>query len=425
MLDIKLLRDDIEFVAKKLKVRGVELDIARFQTLENERKTLQVETQQLQSERNTLSKSIGQKKAQGEDISELLKQVSLFGDKLDASKTRLAEVLDEMHQFMLRLPNLPHDDVPMGKDENDNVELCLWGEPKSFSFTPKSHDDLGEALGMMDFGLSAKVTGSRFVVLKKDLVRLQRAITLFMLDMHTTKHGYDEVYVPYIVNKHSLLGSGQLPKFEEDLFKLKGEHDYYLTSTGEVPVVNLSRDMLFNESDLPIKYVSHTPCFRSEAGSYGRDTKGMIRQHQFEKVELIWVTDENSSYQALEELKGHAEAILQALELPYRVVTLCSGDMSDTSSKTYDLEVYLPSQQMYREISSCSNCQSYQGRRMQTRYRVKGEKETRYVHTLNGSGLAVGRTLVAIMENYQDEDGNIHIPTALQAYMGRQTLIKK
>jgi seryl-tRNA synthetase len=425
MLDIKLLRENVESVSERLKARGFQLQATEFSELEQQRKSLQVETEELQSKRNTLSKSIGQAKAKGEEVDDLLEQVNGVSSRMHQLKSQLDEVLAKQHQWLLSIPNLPDESVPLGASEEDNVEIKRVGLPPAFDFTAKSHDELGLHLGMMDFSLAAKITGSRYVVLRNDLVRLQRALTAFMLETHTKEHGYEELYVPYIVNRDSLTGSGQLPKFEDDLFKLSGEHEHYLTSTGEVPLVNMVRDVIIDEKELPIKFVSHTPCFRSEAGSYGRDTKGMIRQHQFEKVELVWISDEKSSFEALENLRSHAESILQSLGLAYRVVALCGGDLSFTSTKTYDLEVYLPSQETYREISSCSNCLSYQARRMQTRYRIKGEKKTHYVHTLNGSGLAVGRTLVAVMENYQDKDGNIRIPSALQPYMGGQTIIKK
>lgn len=426
MLDIAALRENGEAIAERLaKIRGFALDLERFNALDGRRKSLQVETQTLQQQRNTRSKTIGQAKAKGEPIEPLLAEVSSLGEQLDSLKDELNAVLAELNEFMLNVPNVPDEEVPLGKSDEDNVEVSRFGEPTSFDFEPLSHDELAGQLGMMDFELSAKITGSRFVVMKDAVSRLHRALAQFMLDTHADLHGYQEVYVPYIVNRDSLMGGGQLPKFEEDLFKLQGEQDYYLTSTGEVPVVNLVRDAILPTEQLPIKFVAHTPCFRSEAGSYGKDTKGMIRQHQFEKVELIWVTTPEQSEHAHQQLRGHAEAILQKLELPYRVVVLCGGDLGFTASKTYDLEVWLPSQHCYREISSCSNCGDFQARRMQARCRAKGEKETRFVHTLNGSGLAVGRTLVAILENYQTKEGHVRIPEVLVPYMNGQTIIQR
>jgi seryl-tRNA synthetase len=423
MLDNKLLRERTEYVAGELKKRGYLFDAKEFLQLEHERKQLQIKTQTLQNERNTRSKAIGQAKAKGEDIQPLLAHVSELGEQLEKSKALLQDVLIRIEAITFGLPNIPHESVPVGNSEAQNREERCWGEVRQFSFKPKSHEELGELNNMMDFALSAKITGSRFVVLRRDLVRLQRAITQFMLDIHSNEHGYEDIYVPYIVNSKSLFGTGQLPKFEEDLFKLEGEHDYYLTSTGEVPVTNTVRDLIIPQSQLPLKYVSHTPCFRSEAGSYGKDTKGMIRQHQFEKVELIWVTSPEDSFNALELLVSHAEAILKKLNLAYRVVTLCTGDMGATATKTFDIEVWLPSQNAYREISSCSNCLDYQARRMKSRFR-NDAGEVEYVHTLNGSGLAVGRTMIAVMENYQDENGCIHIPEVLIPYMRGQKLLK-
>lgn len=424
MLDIELLRENATEVADRLlKVRNFTLDVEKFKSLDAKRKQLQMETQALQQERNARSKMIGQAKSKGESIEGLLAEVSSLGDKLDASKAQTKSVLDEINDLLQSLPNLPDEDVPVGKSEEENVELNRVGTPREFDFTPLPHEELGEKLGMMNFADAAKITGSRFVVMKDGISRLHRALAQFMIDVHSQEHGYQEVYVPFIVNRDSLVGTGQLPKFEEDLFKLKGEQDYFLTSTGEVPVTNLVRNEILEESELPLKFVSHTPCFRSEAGSYGRDTRGMIRQHQFEKVELVWVTKPDESKAAHEQLRQHAETILQKLKLPYRVVSLCGGDLGFTATKTYDLEVWLPSQDCYREISSCSNCQSFQARRMQTRYKEKGQKETTFVHTLNGSGLAVGRTLVAIMENYQMEDGRIEVPEVLLPYLNNQTHI--
>lgn len=424
MLDPQLLRDNPQYVAEQLKKRGFHFDVQAFVILEDQRKLLQVATQALQNDRNQRSKLIGQAKAHGEDITVMREEVNRLGEELQSKKTELDEVLKHLDALLFSLPNLPHPSVPEGRDEQDNQEVRRWGAIPTFDFAVKSHDELGEALAKMDFALAAKITGSRFVVMKAELARLHRALIQFMLDIHTQEHGYEEIYVPYIVNADSLMGTGQLPKFEEDLFKLKGDDGYYLTSTAEIPVTNTVRDTILAAESLPLRHACHSPCFRSEAGSYGKDTKGMIRQHQFEKVELVWITTPETSYEALEKLTHHAEVILQRLELPYRVVALCTGDLGAGAAKTYDLEVWLPSQGMYREISSCSNTEAYQARRMKARYRHPETRETELVHTLNGSGLAVGRTLVAIMENYQDKDGNIRIPNALQPYLGGLKLIK-
>ena len=423
MLDSQLLRDNPQLVATQLLKRGFKFDVATFISLEEKRKALQVGTQALQNERNMRSKAIGEAKSRGEDIEPMRNEVNQLGIELEQKKAELELVLKDIEVIALSLPNIAHESVPVGNSEQDNLEVRRWGEIPVFDFQVQSHDELGEALGQMDFALAAKITGSRFVVMKNQLARLHRALIQFMLDVHTQQHGYQEIYVPYIVNADSLYGTGQLPKFEEDLFKLTGDHGYYLTSTAEIPVTNTVRDTILAAENLPIRYACHSPCFRSEAGSYGKDTKGMIRQHQFEKVELVWVTKPQDSYEALEQLALHAETILQHLELPYRVVTLCTGDMGGNASKTYDLEVWLPSQNTYREISSCSNMEAFQARRMKARYRNQETNEIELVHTLNGSGLAVGRTLVAIMENYQDKDGNIHIPTALKPYMGGMEVI--
>lgn len=425
MLDPIMLREEPQEVAKRLESRGFFFDAQTFSRLEQQRKTLQTTTQSLQQERNQRSAEIGQAKARGEDITIRREEMNQLSANLDTKKTELAQLLSQIEQILLTLPNLPHDSVPVGIDEHDNQEVRRWGTPREFDFQIKSHDELGETLGLMDFALASKITGSRFVVMKAHLAQLHRALAQFMLDVHTTAHSYQEVYVPYIVNADSLLGTGQLPKFEADLFKLSGDSDYYLTSTAEIPVTNIVRDVILEAEQLPLRFVCHSPCFRSEAGSYGRDTKGMIRQHQFEKVELVWITTPESSYAALEQLTVHAESILQRLELPYRVVSLCTGDMGAAAAKTYDLEVWLPSQSTYREISSCSNTADFQARRLKARYRNPTTKETQFVHTLNGSGLAVGRTLVAIMENYQDEQGNIHIPTVLQPYLNGLKIISK
>lgn len=416
MLDLQLLRADAKAVAAQLATRGFQFDWEAFDKLEQTRKAVQVETETLQHKRNQASKAIGQAKAKGEDIEPRLKEVATLGDELTSKKEQLAAIQSDIDDMVYALPNIPDASVPHGKDESDNLEVHRFGEPTDFDFKPKAHDDLGEALGGLDFALGAKLTGSRFVVMQGALARLHRALTQWMLDTHTRNHGYQEVYVPYIVNRDSLFGTGQLPKFGEDLFKLEGELPYYLIPTAEVPITNIVRDEILDSDALPKQFVAHTPCFRSEAGSYGKDTKGMIRQHQFEKVELVWVTKPEQSMATLETLRKHAEALLEALELPYRTVTLCTGDMGAAALKTYDLEVWLPSQNTYREISSCSNMGDYQARRMKARYR-DGDAGTKLVHTLNGSGLAVGRTLVAILENYQTEDGSIRVPEVLKPYM--------
>lgn len=425
MLDSYLLRNNLDEVINKLKTRGFKFDNVLYQELEEKRKKLQVQTQELQNEKNIRSKEIGQLKAKKEDIDfdALRNSMQESSKKLDEKKLELNQVLEELDILLLSLPNLPDTSVPVGKDESENKFIRSWGEPLERDFKVKAHDELGESLKQMDFATAAKITGSRFVVLKSQLAKLHRALIQFMLDMHL-KHGYQEVYVPYIVNKDSLLGTGQLPKFSDDLFKLSGDNDYYLTSTAEIPVTNLVRDLILKEDELPLKFVCHSPCFRSEAGSYGKDTKGIIRQHQFEKVELVWVTEPEKSFEALEKLTTHAEMILQKLNLPYRVMLLCTGDMGAAACKTYDLEVWVPSQQTYREISSCSNMGDFQARRMQSRFKDLNTKKTKLVHTLNGSALAIGRTLVAIMENYQDKYGNIHIPEVLIPYMGNIEVIK-
>jgi seryl-tRNA synthetase len=417
MLDPHLLRENPKMVAHRLQSRGFTFDVDLWTALEVRRKALQIETQDLQQTRNVRSAEIGQAKARGEDIALMRESVNQISESLEKKKLELSDLLSQIEGIAHALPNLPHESVPIGKDEQDNVVIRQWGEPTQFDFTPKSHDELGELLGRMDFAIASKITGSRFVVMTAELARLHRALIQFMLDVHTQSHGYQEIYVPYIVNADSLFGTGQLPKFEADLFKLNGESAYYLTSTAEIPVTNTVRDVILEADKLPIRYACHSPCFRSEAGSYGRDTKGMIRQHQFEKVELVWITTPETSYEALEQLTIHAETILKLLHLPYRVLSLCTGDMGATAAKTYDIEVWLPSQNTYREISSCSNTESFQARRMKARFRHAQSRETELVHTLNGSGLAVGRTLVAIMENYQDSQGNIRIPDVLKPYL--------
>jgi len=422
MLDPKLLRNEPEKAAELLARRGYKLDIAKLEGLEQERKQAQADAQSLQTERNSRSKMIGKAKASGEDIAPLLAEIADLGNKHKAAEARLAEVLQKLTDVAMELPNIPQEDVPAGKSEDDNVEISRWGEPKSYSFEPKDHVDLGESLSGMDFETAAKISQARFVTLQGPLAKLHRALTQFMLDQHTEENGYTETYVPYLVNSDSLRGTGQLPKFSEDLFAIK-DTDLYLIPTAEVPVTNIVRDTISTDKQLPLKFVAHTPCFRSEAGSYGRDVRGLIRQHQFEKVELVQIVRPGESDAAHEALTGHAEGILQKLELPYRKVLLCIGDLGFSSSKTYDLEVWLPSQQTYREISSCSNFQAFQARRLQARWRNPETNKPELVHTLNGSGLAVGRTLLAVMENHQDEQGGIYIPEALRPYMGGQEKI--
>ncbi|WP_028486293.1 serine--tRNA ligase [Thiomicrorhabdus chilensis] len=423
MLDAKLLRSDLETVAEKLKTRGFELDTAQIEALEAQRKELQAKTQSLQAERNSRSKGIGKAKANGEDIAPLLAEVSDLGDQLEAAKSASDEVQLALEDIYASIPNLPHESTPVGGGEEENVEVRKWGEPKQLDFDVQDHVDLMEARGWYDNDAAVKIASSRFSVLKGAVAKLQRALTQFMLDSHA-QSGYNEVYVPYIVNQHSLRGTGQLPKFEEDLYKLSkheehdtNDRDLYLIPTAEVPITNLYRDEIIDEADLPIRLAGHTPCFRSEAGSYGRDTKGLIRQHQFEKVEMVQIVHPDTSYQALEELTEQAESILKKLGLPYRVMALCSGDIGFSSAKTYDLEVWLPAQKAYREISSCSNFEDFQARRLMARFR-SGQDKPQLVHTLNGSGLAVGRTLVAVLENYQNADGSITVPEALRPYMG-------
>ncbi len=417
MIDPKLLRSNIDVVNAALAKRGVQLDPAEWATLESHRKAIQLKTEQLQAERNQGAKQVGQIKRDGGDASELMARMQAVGDEMKAAEAELSALQQEIEQKALNIPNLPHESVPEGKDESANVEILRWGNPRQFDFEIKDHSDIGEMMGGLEFDTATKITGSRFSVLKGPLARMQRAVTQFMLDLHTDQHGYTEAYVPFLVNAESLRGTGQLPKFEEDLFKLQGEKEFYLIPTAEVPVTNLVRGEIIDADRLPLKYTAHTPCFRSEAGSYGRDTRGLIRQHQFEKVEMVQIVKAEHSLEALEDLTGHAERVLQLLELPYRKVLLCGGDMGFGAIKTYDLEVWVPSQNTYREISSCSNMGDFQARRMSARYRV-GEKKTELVHTLNGSGLAVGRTLLAIMENYQQADGSIVVPLVLQPYMG-------
>jgi seryl-tRNA synthetase len=419
MLDIQQLRNDLDGVTKSLAARGFVFDAAAFQALEMERKTIQTRTQELQAKRNATSKQIGQAKSKGEDVSAIMAEVANLGDELKAAESNLEDIQGRMNEILFTIPNLPHETTPTGKSENDNVEVRRVGTPRSFDFEAKDHVDVGEGLGQLDFGTAAKISGARFSVMRGQLARLHRALAQFMLDVHTQEHGYTEVYVPYLVNADSMRGTGQLPKFEADLFAVqKNENEkLYLIPTAEVPLTNMVRDEIVALESLPLKFVAHTPCFRSEAGSYGRDTRGMIRQHQFDKVELVQIAHPSQSYEVLEELTGQAEAILKKLELPYRVMALCSGDIGFSAAKTYDLEVWLPAQNAYREISSCSNFEAFQARRMQARYRnEKGKPEL--VHTVNGSGLAVGRTLVAILENCQNADGSVTVPSALRPYLG-------
>ena len=417
MLDPHLLRNSLDQVRQALSRRGYELDVKAFTTLEEQRKKIQVETQELQAGKNARSREIGKAKAGGNDIQPLLQEVASLGDRLKDSEEKLAEVQEELNRLLYGIPNIPHDSVPGGRTEEDNEEVRRWGEPGKFDFEPLDHVDLGEALGLLDFETAATIASSRFVVMKAAAARMHRALIQLMLDTHTLEHGYTEVNVPYLVNPYSLFGTGQLPKFADDQFHVE-KQDLYLIPTAEVPVTNLARDRIFDSAELPLKFVCHTPCFRSEAGSYGKDTRGMIRMHQFEKVELVQLVDPAGSYETLEQLTGHAEAILQRLGLPYRVVNLCGGDLGFSSAKTYDLEVWMPGQGRYREISSCSNFEAFQARRMQARWRNPDSGKPELLHTLNGSGLAVGRTLVAIMENYQREDGSITVPEVLRPYMG-------
>jgi seryl-tRNA synthetase len=421
MLDIQLLRNDLEQVASRLKARGYELDTARFSTLEAERKKLQTQMQDLQSRRNSSSKQIGEAKRKGEDASQIMAQVATLGDELKAAEQAFEAIQQQQDQWLLSIPNLPHESVPQGRDEADNVEVRRVGTPKTFDFPVKDHVDVGGPLGL-DFDAGAKLSGARFTVLRRGIARMHRALAQFMLDTHTSEHGYNELYTPYIVNDNVLYGTGQLPKFAEDMFKVQkgGDEtgpDQYLISTAEISLTNTVRDQILKAEDLPVKMTAHSPCFRSEAGSYGRDTRGMIRQHQFDKVEMVQIAHPAKSFEVLDQMVGHAEAILKKLELPYRVITLCTGDMGFSATKTFDLEVWLPAQNTYREISSCSNCGDFQARRMMTRFKDEQGKN-QYVHTLNGSGLAVGRTLVAVLENYQNADGSVTVPVVLRPYMG-------
>jgi seryl-tRNA synthetase len=421
MLDLQLLRSDLSGTAQRLAARGYTLDVAAFESLEHERKAIQTETQELQARRNQLSKQIGQSKAKGEDASEMMAQVSAQADRLKALEGDLANVQAKLNAFLDVVPNAPHSSVPSGESSDDNVEVRKVGTPRNFDFPVRDHVDIGAGLGGLDFDTATKIAGARFTLMKGAVARLHRALAQFMLDVHTQEHGYTEVYVPYLVNPESMRGTGQLPKFHEDLFYIEADN-FYLIPTAEVPVTNIVRGEILDLKSLPLKFVCHTPCFRREAGSYGKDTRGMIRQHQFDKVELVQIMHPQQSYEGLEQLTRHAETILQKLELPYRIVTLCTGDMGFSAAKTYDIEVWLPGQNAYREISSCSNFEAFQARRMQARFRNEKGK-TEFVHTLNGSALAVGRTLVALLENYQRADGGVEIPAALRPYMGGVQLI--
>lgn len=423
MIDPKLLRQSAKEVAGNLARRGHVFDADAYLALDEQRKTLQVDTEALRNERNVSAKSIGKAKASGEDVEPLLAAVKDLGDRLDISEAKLHDVQAAVQSIELGLPNLLQDDVPNGKDDAENVEVRRWGDVPEFDFEPQDHVDLGTSLGMLDFDAASRVSGSRFTVMRGPLARMQRALIQFMLDVHTSDNGYEETYVPYLVKSDALQGTGQLPKFEADLFKIEGESPYYLIPTAEVPLTNLARESILEAAELPRRLCAHTPCFRSEAGSYGKDTRGMIRQHQFEKVELVHLVKPDESDDALEELTANAENILQRLELPYRVVALCSGDVSFSGAKTYDLEVWLPGQQKYREISSCSNCTDFQARRMQARWRNPATGKPELLHTLNGSGVAAGRALIAIMENYQQADGTLRIPDVLQPYMSGAELV--
>ncbi|MEM7504535.1 MAG: serine--tRNA ligase [Pseudomonadota bacterium] len=417
MLDPNLIRRELETTAARLKARGSDLDVSAVSALEARRKEVQVRTQTLQQTRTQRSKAIGQAKAKGEDIEPLRAEVATLGDQVKASEHELGEIQAELEDILSGLPNLAHESVPEGVGEDENVEIRRWGEPRKFDFEVRDHVDLGAARAELDFELSAKLARSRFMSLSGNFARLHRALIQFMLDVHTREHGYQEIYVPYLVNADTLRGTGQLPKFADDLFHVAAD-DLYLIPTAEVPVTNIGRDRIFEADELPLAYTSHTPCFRSEAGSYGRDTRGMFRQHQFEKVELVHIVPAAQSYETLERLTGHAESILQRLELPYRVMVLSTGDMGFAAAKTHDIEVWIPGQGKYREISSCSNCEDFQARRMQARWRNPETKKTELVHTLNGSGLAVGRAMIAVIENYQEADGRICVPDVLQPYMG-------
>lgn len=426
MIDPNVLRSNLEFVVNNLAKRGVRVDAQKLTSLEEERKELQTKTQALQHKRNSISKSVGQAKAKKneEEAQLLLAEGQKIANDVAEIEGLCAKIIDAQNDYLATLPNLVHESVPEGKDESGNVEVRRWGTPKTFDFQVKDHVELTEASKRIDFELSAKMSGARFVVLKGEIAKLHRALAQFMLNEHTTQHGYEEAYVPYLVEPQALFGTGQLPNLKEDLFHIQGDRPLSLIPTAEVSLTNMVRDSIIPVESLPLKFVSHSPCFRSEAGSYGKDTKGMFRQHQFDKVEIVQIVEPEKSYAALEELTSHAEAILQKLQLPYRVMALCSGDIGFCAAKTYDLEVWLPSQQKYREISSCSNTESFQARRLQARYRKEAQAKPELVHTLNGSGLAVGRTLIAVLENYQDAQGNVHIPEVLYPFMGETRIIR-
>jgi len=424
MIDPKFLRQSANEVAENLARRNFEFDADAYLTLEEKRKALQVDVESLRAEKNSSAKNVGKAKAHGEDIEPLLAAVKDLGERLEKSDAELQSVQSELQEIELGLPNMLHDDVPTGSDESDNTEVLVWGDIPQFDFEPRDHVDLGSGLGLLDFDAASRISGSRFAVMRGELARLHRALIQFMLNTHSEEHGYEEVYVPYLVQSDALIGTGQLPKFEDDLFKTAGDPTFFLIPTAEVPVTNLVRESILDASEMPMKYVAHTPCFRSEAGSYGKDTRGMIRQHQFEKVELVQMVTPDNSDAALEELTGHAEVILQRLGLPYRKVILCSGDIGFGSHKTYDLEVWLPGQNAYREISSCSNYRDYQARRMQARWRNPGSGKPEPLHTLNGSGVAAGRALVAVMENYQQADGSITVPDVLLPFMAETKILQ-
>jgi len=424
MLDLQLIRNKLNTIAEALEKRGVSLDKNKIQKFEDKRKTIQIKTEKLQAERNLISKEIGEMKAKGKDTESLLKKVSSIKSQLKKNEEQLTVIQKELNELIITIPNIPHASVPEGSTDEDNQLVREWGKKPSFDFKITDHVDLGESLEQIDFDTATQITSSRFVVMKGQIARLHRALIQFMLDIHTSEHGYQEVNVPYLVNADSCTNTGQLPKFKEDLFHIK-DRDFYLISTAEIPVTNLVKGKIINDIDLPLKFVCHSPCFRSEAGSYGKDTRGMIRQHQFEKVELVQIVQPENSYDVLEELTLNAETILKKLELPYRVVALCAGDLGFAASKTYDIEAWLPSQNMYREISSCSNFESFQARRMKARWRNSNTTKIEFLHTLNGSGLAVGRTLIAVMENYQTKNGDIVIPEVLRQYMANESIIKK
>jgi seryl-tRNA synthetase len=423
MLDPNLIRNHLEDTTLALAKRGFTLDSAALSELESRRKSVQVRTQELQSQRNSSSKAIGKAKAAGEDIAPLVQAVASLGDELKEAEAELGGIQTELEAILAGVPNIPHTSAPQGRDESENVEIRKWGTPRAFDFKPKDHVDLGADLGMLELDFASKLSGARFMALRSGLATMHRALIQFMLNTHTREHGYTEIYVPYLVNEETLYATGQLPKFGEELFKIEGEKPLYLIPTSEVPVTNYARDRIFEGDELPLRFTCHSPCFRSEAGSYGRDTRGMFRQHQFEKVEMVHIVPAHTSYDALEQLTGHAEAILQLLELPYRVVTLCTGDMGFGAAKTYDIEVWIPGQDKYREISSCSNCESFQARRMHGRWRNPETGKLELVHTLNGSGVAIGRALIAVVENYQEADGRIRIPDVLRPYMGSESHI--